>query len=89
MTTYKLTKKFFKELPAGVWLVSNCNSPHTNVPLFEDYVLTGRNERERQWERIKDADADQRNCHVFGSVEEYKKSDLHIFPRLAKLGGNP
>ena len=59
----KLSKKFFINLPTGVFLVSNCfSSPQKSI--FAQYVLP-LPERENQWQQICAAGASQRNCHIF------------------------
>lgn len=85
----KLTKKFFHSLETGVFLVSNC---HINVglntysPAFYEYVMPPK-KRQEQWQRIKEAGADQRQCHVYSNIEEFKhalqKDTLHpSFPKF-------
>jgi hypothetical protein len=72
---HKLSKRFLMGLPAGLYLASNCLnevSPHSHISKFYEYV-TPHKERDAQWERIKAAHADGRNCCVYKNVEEYKK----------------
>ena len=67
----KLTKKYFLALPAGVSLASNVFSAHTE-PAFAEVVASSVADRARQWSRIVFANANGRNCHVFGTRNEYK-----------------
>jgi hypothetical protein len=70
MINSKLTKKFFMNLPEGLFLVSNI------FPTMETSVFAKEtspfSQRLDQWKRIISVGADQRLCHVFGSKEEYE-----------------
>lgn len=70
MLCRKLTKKFFMQLPEGVFLVSNVfHNPTTTV--FAEEV-SPVSERSAQWDRIVSAGADQRGCRVFKSRIEFE-----------------
>jgi hypothetical protein len=67
----KLTKKFFLQIPEGLYLVSNIGwTP--DRPIFEEKVLHNDN-REGQWERILKRGVDQRLCYIFASKEDHEK----------------
>ena len=51
-------------LPSGVYLMSNVAGPDRN-PVFGEYVLSPQSEREKQWDRIKQAGAHNRLCRLF------------------------
>ena len=71
----KLSKKFFMELPTGLFIVSNCYEmigPRIYTPAFCGCVAPPEM-REAQWEQIRNSGADQRMCKVYPSSEEYKK----------------
>lgn len=70
----KLTKTLLRRLPAGVFLVSNCYhpmGPNTVTPVFAESVAP-LDDRDEQWQRIKDAGADGRTCEVHKDPESYK-----------------
>ena len=72
----KLNKKYFLGLPAGVYLVSNCYemvTMETYTPAFYEYVVAP-DQRESQWQRIKAAGANQRQCEVYENADEFKES---------------
>ena len=72
----KLTKKLLMGLPTGVFLVSNCYKvigPHTVTPVFAE-KLVPLDDRERQWQRIKECGANGRTCEVHTTSEEYKRN---------------
>ena len=63
----KLTRRFLMSLPDGHYLVSNCYDhlgPGRYAPIFAEQTVPVA-EREAQWQRIKDAHADSRGCHLF------------------------
>ena len=67
----KLTKEFFMNLPAGVFLASKvAHSP--SEPSFAEYVAPLA-ERENQWRRIRATRADQRLCHVFKDEAAFRE----------------
>jgi hypothetical protein len=81
----KLTKQFFINLPAGVYLVSNVgDSPRQRS--FAEYVVS-LSERENQWARIRAARVDQRTCMIFVSEESFRQWLDHNFPRTADNAG--
>lgn len=65
----KLTKKYFMELPEGVYLVSNVYEDN-NTPAYADEVPP-LFKREEQWKKIVKAYADQRLCNVFKTKKDY------------------
>jgi hypothetical protein len=65
----KLTKKYFMELPEGVYLVSNVYEDN-NMPAYEDEV-SPLLKREEQWGKIVESYADQRLCNVFKTKTDY------------------
>ena len=70
----KLSKKLLMQLPTGVFLVSNCYMPmghRTVTPVFAERI-TALDDREAQWERIKDSGANGRNCEIHKNSESYK-----------------
>ncbi len=71
----KLTKKFFMQLPEGLYLVSNVHQGTTydHRPAFEG-VVGPLSKREQQWREIKEVSADRRLCEVFESREKYLAS---------------
>jgi len=72
---HKLTKKFFMNLPEGLYLVSNVYDTlgySCATPIFNEYIVQREN-RNAQWDKIKSVGADQRLCDVYRSAEEYKK----------------
>jgi hypothetical protein len=66
----KLTKKFLMELPEGVYLVSNVYE-QKGKPAFADNVSL-LSQRNKQWERIIKASANQRLCHIFKTRKDYE-----------------
>jgi hypothetical protein len=66
----KLTKKFFMDLPEGVYLVSNVYEDKKNIPAYADKVGP-LFKREEQWEQIVKTYADQRLCNVFKTKKDY------------------
>jgi len=67
----KLSKAFLMNLTDGVFLVSNLYGIDKK-PEFAEIVkpLSSRND---QWQRIKEARADQRLCHVFRTEKDYEE----------------
>jgi len=71
----KLTKKLLMRLPAGSFLVSNCHKaigPNMVTPVFAEKVVS-LDDREWQWQRIKERGANGRTCEVYATSEEYKQ----------------
>jgi hypothetical protein len=61
-------------LPAGFFLVSNCYHPigsNAVTPVFAERIAP-LDDRDEQWQRIKDAGADSRTCEVHKDPESYK-----------------
>ncbi len=68
--TGKLTKRFYLGLDPGLFLVSGVgDSPRQRA--FAEYVAP-HEERQEQWARIREAMADQRNCDVFPTADEFE-----------------
>lgn len=77
----KLTKKYFMELPDGLFIISNRFTPGFR-PIYSDKVIETRpiyaetvtrlSEREGQWKEIVKARVDQRICRVFKTKQHYK-----------------
>ncbi|GEM_PF-3210295 len=66
----KLTKKFYLQIPSGLYLVSNiCWTPYS--PVFGEKVVKDA-DREKQWKRIVDCGAAQKMCHIFANQKEHK-----------------
>jgi hypothetical protein len=65
----KLTKKYFMELPEGVYLVSNVYEDK-DTPAYADLVPP-LFKREEQWRKIVKSHADQRLCDVFKTKKDY------------------
>jgi hypothetical protein len=65
----KLTKKFLKELPEGLFLVSNLTDKNMNAVFAE--AVSPQSARDDQWKRIVRAEAAQRLCHVFSNEQDY------------------
>jgi hypothetical protein len=68
--SYKLTKKYFMTLPEGFYLVSNIFK-NIMQSIFAEKVAP-LNFRKDQWNRIIEADAHQRLCHIFETEKEYQ-----------------
>ena len=69
----KLTRRFLSSLPHGLFLVSNAYDMTDSgdyVPCFAEHVLPAP-ERDAQWQRIKAAHADGRQCHLFVDEAHY------------------
>lgn len=65
----KLTKKFFMQLPEGLYLASNIHDNRFQS-IFEE-VIASLNQREEQWKRVVSAGASQKLCCVFKTKEDY------------------
>jgi hypothetical protein len=67
----KLTKKFYLQIPTGLFLVSNvCWAP--DKPIFAEKVVS-QSERENQWKRIVESRVVQRLCHIFADEKDHEK----------------
>ena len=76
ITRQKLTKRFLFRLPEGWYIVRNCYKRIAGgkfVPCFQE-VVSRPEEREGQWQRIKDAHADGRLSFVYGNREDHEIS---------------
>jgi hypothetical protein len=71
ITSTKLTKRFFMELPEGVFLVSNLVKNRMES-LFEEKV-SALYDREKQWKKITEVGVAQRLCHLFKDRPHYEK----------------
>lgn len=82
----RLTLKFLKSLPDGVYVISNVGyqpSPKSRpVPLFVEPVA-GQGSRRDQWARIKNAGADGRLCQVVDSAKDLEAFGLPSDSSLA------
>ena len=67
----KLTKKYFADLPDGVFLVCSCGMSPLE-PSFAEYVVPAA-QRADQWLKIKEARIDQRHCDVYTSKEDFEE----------------
>lgn len=67
----KLTKAFHFALEDGVFLSSNCGDEY-GCPVFAE-VVEPKGYRDGQWQRIKNAGADQRQCNVFKDKKSYAR----------------
>jgi hypothetical protein len=65
----KLTKKFLMGLPSGIYLMSNLVAPDGDS-VFRAYVLSPASEREKQWQMMKLAGADNRLCRLFKNEKQ-------------------
>ena len=61
------------KLPVGLYIVSNCGErvKNTYKPIFEEQVAK-LEERQKQWERIKQVYADGRLCNIYACAEDYQ-----------------
>ncbi len=66
----KLTKKFFMQLPEGLYLVSNLHRTRFQS-MFAEEIATLVN-REKQWKRIVAVGVSQKLCHVFKTKKDYE-----------------
>lgn len=65
----KLSKTFFMGLTDGVYLASNVGYSPT-LPAFGEVVVPAA-DREKQWQRIKEARVDQQLCHVYRNKNDF------------------
>ena len=66
----RLTKSFFLSLMPGLYWVS-CECTRTGEPFFEGFVAVEQR-RGEQWNEIKIAGVDYRNCRVFRSRSHFE-----------------
>jgi len=76
-----LTKQFLFSLPAGHYLVSNCQLTPIQ-PLYAEPVASIRG-RQAQWKAIVAVRANGRRCHVYRSAEEFMASNLGMLYKIA------
>lgn len=70
----KLSKSYAFSVEEGVYIASGCVKMDENgqrTSIFEGYVPNIK-ERDKFWTKIKESRADQRNCCIFKSKEEYE-----------------
>ena len=67
----KLTKRFFMNLPEGLYLTSNCYE-RKGKPVFAERVAP-QSQRNQQWKEIVKVRADQRLCKVFNNKSVHMK----------------
>ena len=75
----KLTKRFLFSLEEGLHVVSSVYdgaTRQTAKPAFAEPVAPA-DDREAQWQRIKAAYADGRNCNVFADAEHHIEWKRH------------
>jgi len=75
----KLTKRFLLSLEKGLHLVSGVydgTTRQTATPAFAEPVAPTE-DREAQWQRIKAAFVDGRNCDVFENAEHHIEWKRH------------
>lgn len=81
-----LTKKFFMELPAGVYLASNgLKSGSNGTPKYADYVAEKGNPRILQWEILKAQGITQRVCNVLAGKDDYENYIKSNWPSAPAL----
>ncbi len=68
----RLTRRFFMQLPAGVYLASNV-SFEPGRPIFGELVAPLA-ERGAQWLRIREHRVDQQTCEVHATADDYANS---------------
>lgn len=67
----KLTLKYFKSLPTGLFIASNLmSSPHASI--FSE-IIAPLESRMDQWKRIRDCGAAQRACLVFPTEAAFSR----------------
>jgi hypothetical protein len=71
MMRAKLTKRFFLELPEGVFLVSNVFKDRM-VPYFAEKISVIP-DREKQWIKITELGVEQRLCYIFKDRHHFEK----------------
>lgn len=67
----KLTKKFYIGLPAGAFLVCSAGMSPLE-PSFAEYVAI-EIDRPLQWNRIRESRADQIQCDVYQTKEDFEE----------------
>jgi hypothetical protein len=67
----KLTLKYFKSLPAGLFIASNLMSSR-HASIFSETIAPAES-RMDQWKRIRDCGAAQRACSVFPTEDAFRR----------------
>jgi len=68
----KLNKKNYMKIEDGVFLLSNATLDSPAKPVFAEKVVPS-SKRDEQWQRIKEASADQKLCMIFKNKHDYNK----------------
>ena len=66
----KLTKKFYMQLPEGLYLVTNIHDTRFQARFAEEIV--GLDLRGNQWKEIVAAGVSQTLCYVFKTKKDYE-----------------
>lgn len=66
-----LTKRFYFQIPTGLFLVSRIDRSK-NKPIFAEKVVP-LSERRSQWKTIMEIGIAQRLCYVFADKKDYEK----------------
>lgn len=69
MFSSKLTKKFFMGIPEGKYLASKLLLGRTQSVFAEEVAALP--DKPAQWNRIKNAGAAHRMCHIFRNESDY------------------
>lgn len=77
----KLTKKFYMQIPTGLYLISSVGWTPTE-PIFAE-MIESKSGREKQWKRIVGCAVSQRMCFVFKD----KKTHLKWVKQMLKNSG--
>lgn len=68
----KLNKKNYMKIEDGVFLSSNATFDSPAKPVFAEKVVPS-SKRDEQWQRIKEASADQKLCMIFKNKHDFNK----------------
>ena len=82
LSRHKLSKRFLMDAIPGYWIVSNVFSEDIYPEFYE--AVEPIEARDAQWNRIKAARADQRNCLIFKTkkeADEWIEEMLELFNR--------
>ena len=66
----KLTKKFFMQLPEGLYLVSNTHENRFQSKFAEE--IAAFDQKRNQWKKIVAAGVSQALCYVFKTKKDYE-----------------
>lgn len=66
----KLTKKFFMQLPEGLYLVSNTHENRFQSKFAEE--IAAFDQKRNQWKKIVAAGVSQTLCYVFKTKKDYE-----------------